>query len=316
MVREVGPWDATAAAGLSRLLRRHGPFDIVHAHSSKAGALTRLLPWRAGRMVYSPHAFSTLDLTSSPVRRSFYELVERVLMHRTDLLIASSAHEAAEARRLGLSKRRIAEVLNGMRPPDFLSRAEARLALGVAADAVCVGFVGRLSAQKRPQRFLQVMDALHHPRLQGVLIGDGEQRAAVQAGLAALPPRRVTLHRSDTAWRYMPAFDLLVLTSAYEGMPYVVLEALHAGLPVVADTVGGVGEMVREGVNGFILPYGAPAQAMAERAQRLLDRPELRADMAQASLARARAFDVEAMATQVLAAYEAALDPGRALAYA
>ena len=320
MRRAVGLGDLSSASGLSRLLRACGPFDIVHGHSSKAGALVRLLPHGGRRTVYSPHAFATLDRVGRPFRTGLYEAAERLLMVRTDLLVATSTQEAREARRLGAPPRRIALVVNGMERPDYLPRDEARRRLGVPQSAVCVGFIGRMTSQKRPQRFVEVLAGVQGEEVAGrqvwgAMIGHGEDRAQVEGliaskGLAA----RVALHQSVSAWTLMLAFDVLVMTSAYEGMPYVLLEALHAGLPVVTDDVGGVSEMVGDGENGFVShPCTAP-KLVSAKLQRLVQDETLRGRMGRASLERARRFSVEAMAEGLTDAYQATLSRARARA--
>ena len=315
MRRDVGLGDLRSAGGLSRLLRDCGPFDIVHGHSSKAGALVRLLPHGGRRTVYSPHAFATLDRAGRPFRSQLYGAAERVLMTRTDLLVATSAQEAREARRLGAPPARIALVVNGMERPDYLPRAEARRRLGVPDGAVCVGFIGRMTLQKRPQRFVEVLARATGAEVWGVMIGQGEAQAEVEAliashGLAG----RMVLQQSASAWTFMLAFDVLLGTSAYEGMPYVLLEALHAGLPIVTDDVGGVSEMVGDGENGFVSDPCAPAELVSLKLKRLIQDAALREQMGRASLERARRFSVEAMADGLSDAYEATLSRDRARA--
>ncbi len=315
MRRAVGLGDLRSASGLSRLLRDCGPFDIVHGHSSKAGALVRLLPHGGRRTVYSPHAFATLDRVGRPFRTRLYGAAERLLMTRTDLLVATSTQEAREARRLGAHHQRIALVVNGMERPEYLPREEARRQLGVPLSAVCVGFIGRMTSQKRPQRFVEVLAGVRGQEVWGAMIGQGEARGQVEAliaqrGLGA----RVAMHQSASAWTLMLAFDVLVVTSAYEGMPYVLLEGLHAGLPLVTDDVGGVSEMVGDGENGFVSePYAAP-ELVSAKLQRLVEDEALRIRMGRASLERARRFSVEAMAEGLTHAYQATLSRARASA--
>ncbi|MEM6913846.1 MAG: glycosyltransferase family 4 protein, partial [Pseudomonadota bacterium] len=104
MRRPVGAGDVRDLFGLGQLLAKHGPFDITHAHSSKAGALLRLLPRRyAGQRIYTPHAFRTMDPGLSLPLFLIYGGIERVLGPRADRVIAVSSAEAEHARSLGLS---------------------------------------------------------------------------------------------------------------------------------------------------------------------------------------------------------------------
>ncbi|MCG8443418.1 MAG: glycosyltransferase, partial [Caulobacterales bacterium] len=119
MKRSVHPSDAAAIASLWRLIRRHGPFDIVHGHSSKGGAAARLAPAGRARRVYTPHAFRTLDPAASWASTTFYGAIERTLAaFASDVVVCVSDDELAHARDvLKIAPGKLTKCANGIRPP-------------------------------------------------------------------------------------------------------------------------------------------------------------------------------------------------------
>jgi len=113
---------------------------------------------------------------------------------------------------------------------------------------------------------------------------------------------RITLLGDVVAIEFMPAFDLFCLSSRYEGMPYVYLESLAAGLPIVSTRVGGVSMCVEEGRNGLIVAPDDP-QALATALKSVVDNPELRARFAAASTEIAERFTAAKMVEQTLDVY-------------
>ena len=138
-----------------------------------------------------------------------------------------------------------------------------------------------------------------------VIVGDGPLRAKVETQIAALGLAgrvRLTGLRRDVP-DLMHSFDVLTLTSLWEGLPRVLPQAMAAGLPVVATAVDGNAEAVTDGVTGFLTPPGDP-QAMAAAVLRLLDDPALAQAMAEAGRAQAEAFGARKMVAEIAALYE------------
>ncbi len=298
------PMDAARVFGLLRYLREYGPFDLVHGHSSKGGVLARALRRFGGPpAVYTPHAFASLR---PGIAGQLAAATERVLVPYTDALIAVSPDEAAEAKRLGYPPDRVHVIPNGLDPDGFfpLSRREARARLGLPEGARVVGFLGRFEPQKDPLLLLEAF----------ALVGPGFPDALLAlVGGGPLAPRLKTRARSlgiDSRVRFLgfrapeealPAFDLLALPSRYEGMPYVLLEALWVGLPVVATRVGGAAFVLGE--VGLLVPPG-DGKALAGAIKRLLADPGERAARAEAARARARRFLLQHMVRATLALYQ------------
>ena len=312
---ELAPGDAYAGIREIRSLLEVGGFDVVHTHSSKAGALGRVAA-RAARIpavVHTFHGFPFHDF-QSPVRRSAYINAERRLGRITDRFIGVSASVAADAVRLGIAtpeRMRVIPVSVEGRTvaKTVYTAAHARRLLGIPDDALLVGTVGRIDSQKAPHHFIEAMARLPQPNLHAVWIGDGPLRAEMEAlirrrGLEA----RVHLvgERSDVP-DLLPALDVFVMTSLYEGLPCVIVEAMRCGLPVVATAVNGVPELVVSGQTGLLVPAGRPG-AVATAVGHLLDNPAARRNMGeQGRSSVAGRFDATDTGADLAALYEEAL---------
>ncbi|WP_299966721.1 glycosyltransferase family 4 protein [uncultured Roseobacter sp.] len=306
MHRAVGPHDAARLRALSTLLRAEGPFDVVHGHSSKAGALVRLLPRSIpGARIYTPHAFRTMDPTMGGRGRLIYGTIERLLARRTDRIITVSEAERQHAMEIGIAENRLTTVVNGARLPTHASRAAARAQMGLDEDAVAVGFIGRLDDQKAPLRFVEAVTkaAQQAPALRGIVIGDGPLRAEAEA-LDTRGALRFLGWQDGPA--LFPGLDVFCMTSHYEAMPYTLLEALHAGVPIVTTAVGGVQETVRDGENGYVLPTDCGADALTAPLVSLTSDAETRRAFGARARDLAQRRTVETMVTETLAVYAAA----------
>ncbi|GAW40328.1 Putative glycosyltransferase EpsF [Brevundimonas sp. SH203] len=268
--RAVGPWDIPALRALNRLIARRGPFEILHGHSAKAGALIRLARAPGAAKIYTPHALPMMD--AGGLSRVAAGVAECVLAHATtDAVIAVSTEEAAVARRWGLPRDRLHVAPNGLAAPPQPDRAAARRLMGVSDDTVVVGFVGRLCRQKDPLRFARAVRMARRaaPRLVGVMIGQGDLAAATanEGGDA------VRLLGAADARGLMAGFDLFALTSRYEADAYALIEAAALGLPIVATEVGGTSRLIASGARIDRLPTDAPAEDIAQSILSALSRP-------------------------------------------
>lgn len=308
MWREPTIKDFRSLFRLHELRRLEDRFDIIHAHSSKAGALTRLLPKRAARYVYTPHCFVTLNPSIASHQRRVFGLIEGALgKFRSDAVIAVGRKEEMHARKLGIPPDKIWRIPNGIGAVPMHSRAEARRLLSVPYEAPCVGFVGRLTYQKNPELFLRsfAMTLQRCPAAIAVVIGDGDQRDHLMALTERLEMgQAVRFVGWKSAQPLLSAFDLLALTSRYDAMPYVLAEAVHAGLPIVTTDVGGVEETVVHGANGWIHPTDCDPHEFAASMTNLLRDEQMRRDFGQHSYERKGLVSDEAMVSRTVALYE------------
>ncbi len=276
-----------------RAVRRH------HGHSSKAGALTRLrLPGRHVPRVYTPHAFRTMDPTLGRGGRLIYGAIETLLARFfTDHLVTVSGDEFAHALSIGISGKGMSVIVNGVDTPSPDMAQTVRASFGIPADAFVFGFIGRLSAQKAPERLLNAFgkaaSAVRNSHV--VMIGSGELEEEVRAAIAASGlQNRIHLTSAFTGPQAVPAFDLLVMPSRYEAMSYVMLEAAAAGRPIIISDVGGAGTAVDHGENGYIVPNSEDVSPLA-RAMIAAADPDMFRRLAGAAAARRDRFTLKRM---------------------
>jgi len=313
MRRAPGAHDFGNARALRRILGRHGPFDVAHGHSSKAGALLRLAAAGTGVPVfYTPHAFVTLDPGLPAAMRALYHAAEWLLAPLGARIICVSDEERDHAIALGIARSRLAVVPNGLAPLPPADRAAQRQALGLSADEVCVGFVGRLSAQKAADRLVGAFAVAVGgcPRARLVLVGDGPDRSELEAQAHRLGVgSRVVFTGHGDGPSLMAAFDVFVLPSRYEGFPYALLEAAARGLPILSTQVGGASAVVRSGENGYVISQADAAGGLARHLAGLLADADARGRMSRRSLEMAGSLGVDQMVARTLELYRAAAQP-------
>lgn len=309
MRRAPSPGDILAVLKIRSYLTRYGPFDVIHGHSSKGGALARLAAiGYPGSCVYTPHAFRTMDPLLHPAARWLYKAIERGLGTLTSTIIVVSEDEKRHAIELGLPEELLQVVPNGIDAGSLGSRDAARRELHLDADEVCIGFVGRLAPQKAPETLVEAFAGIAHrfANARLAILGDGPQSATLHEQAERLGVHERILWVKDmTGPEVMPAFDIFVMPSRYEGFPYVLLEAAVAELPIIATPVGGTSAVLRESTNGFYTPVERPDR-LELALSRLLKDPALRRKMGQASGIIGRSFTIDTMVERTLQVYACA----------
>jgi glycosyltransferase involved in cell wall biosynthesis len=291
LLPEIAPWDDWRALGELTERLAAGRFDVVHTHSAKAGALGRLAAHRVGvpLIVHTLHGFPFHEFQSAP-RRAAYIRIERRLGRITDRFLAIGAAVAAEAVRLGIAEpERILTVASavdptGLHPPSPAEREAARRLLGVPLAAAVVGTVGRLDEQKAPEDMVAAAAALDRPDVRFVWVGGGPLERSVRRRVerSGLAGRFLLLGERGDVRRLLAGFDLFAMSSLYEGLPCAIVEAIAAGIPVVATAVNAVPEVVVPGRTGLLVAPRAPRQLSRALAY-ALDHPEAAARMAAAA---------------------------------
>lgn len=308
--RAPGPRDMMGVMQLRRAVREFGGADVLHGHSAKGGALARLARWRCARRVfYTPHAFYAQAPSLSATGRRIYGLAEHALAYATDRVIATSHDELGLARRLGIPAHKLTVVENGIavRTDADLARAResALVALGVGPDERVVGFVGRLVPQKAPVLAVDVFRRARatYPRVRFVLVGDGPEAPAVHEALRAADLEHdVIWVRRGVGGDVVPAFDVLLVTSHYEGFPYVMLEALDSGCAIVSTAVGGARDCIVAGRNGEIVPSPS-AQLLVSAISPFIESADRRRIAHGVSRERAHEFEVGRMVDRLATLY-------------
>jgi glycosyltransferase involved in cell wall biosynthesis len=274
--RAIRPFrDARALVELVRLLRRRRP-SIVHTHSSKAGILGRWAAWLAGVpvIVHTIHGFGITPSQPAWLRVLLIGL-ERLTGLITTHWVAVADVNIEEGLRWKLFRReRVTVIRPGIDPRPFQAplssqeRDRVRAELGAVSGDKLVGMVACLKPQKAPLDFVAVAAraCARQPAARFVLIGDGELRPAVEARIraAGLEDRvRIVGWRRDVP-TVMRALDAFLLTSHWEGLARVLLEARAAAVPVVATRVGGAEEAITDGRHGRLCEAG-DIEGLADR---------------------------------------------------
>lgn len=294
---------------------RDGDFDIVHTHSSKAGALGRFAAHRVGvpGIVHTFHGFPFHDFQFGPLRAAYIE-IERRLGRITDQFLAVGGAVAAQAISLRIAPaERIRAIASAIEldivPASQSSRAAARRLMGLPDDALVVGTVGRLAPQKAPQDMVDAFEAMGRSNVFFVWVGDGPMRQEVAR---LIERRRLTQRflllgeRRDVA-ALLPGFDVFALASHYEGLPCSVVEAMTCGVPVVATAVNAVPEVVIPGRTGLLVPASAP-MLLGRALAYLLDHPSEGSRMSAAARTQlGDRFNPEVLGRDLAETYEMAL---------
>jgi glycosyltransferase involved in cell wall biosynthesis len=293
---------ATSVAWLGRLRRlvRERDIALVHTHMPAPAVAARLaLPGRAPAFVHTEH---NLWDRYRPATR----WANRLTYGRNAAVIAVSA---AVARSVGGTRPAPEVVVHGVEPPAGppTGPAEARSRLGLDGSGPVVGTVGNFTAKKDHATLVQALSALPAD-VRLVLVGLGPLEADLRAlvareGLA----EQVTFAGSrDDVAALLPAFDVFALSSRYEGLPIALLEAMAAGRPCVATSVGGVPEVITDGEDGVLVPPDDPA-ALAAALTALLDDPARRTELGRRAAARAEDFRLDAAVARIEAVYDRVL---------
>ena len=297
--------DLTLVPRLAWALRRR-KVEVVHSHNP----LPLIYGAPAARLIGAVAIHTKHGV--NPGSRG-HRLLRRQAARLVSAFVAVSTVTAQQAReQRDCEERQLVVIPNGIRlerfAPDAVARAAVRAELGIGADAMVVGTVGRIDEYKNQTLLLAAIAPRLGPDVHVVFVGDGPTRAALEAAVAALPGARfahVLGRRMDVA-RLLPAFDVFALSSKSEGLPLVVPEAMAAGLPVVTTAVGGLPTVIDDGETGYLT--AVDERAFAAALAKLLDDPAA----ARAMGLRARAvalgrYSAERMCDDYLALYQRAL---------
>lgn len=303
--REIRPLhDLIAFAKLYRLFKRWRP-HIVHTHTAKAGALGRL----AARLAEVPiivHTFHghIFDGYFSPWKSRLFLEIEQLLAGLTTRIVVLSEGQRQELLRLHVGTPDKLSVLPlGLELDRFLhgKRQDGRLRkeLGFSEEERLVGIVGRLVPIKGHALFLQAAKRILKkvPSCRFPIIGDGPLREELERLASTLGLDGVVhfLGWQRDLERIYADLDLCVLSSLNEGTPLSILEAMAAGVPVVAADVGGVGDLVLHNETGLLVRPGDP-EALAEAVLELLEDPKRLQEMGEAGRRRAYPhYDVKSL---------------------
>lgn len=279
LVPQIAPRDDLATLRTLTRVLAEGEYDVVHTHSAKGGVLGRIAAARAGvpRIVHTWHGFPFSEFHSR-VRRALYLRMERYAARYTDAFLAIGTETANDALRLGLATAdRVRMCWPAVDVTGFTDAAAgrglARALLDLPAGARVVGSVGRVTEQKGPDIFVRALAQLPDD-VYGVWVGGGplqERMTQLTARLGLTDRMRWLGHREDVA-DVLPALDVMAMASRWEGLPCVLVEAITAGIPLVATAVPSNHDLVLAGESGLLVPPQDPRQ-LAGAVAYVLDNP-------------------------------------------
>jgi glycosyltransferase involved in cell wall biosynthesis len=282
--------------------------DILHTH----GYLPDVLSASLGNGLGAARVSTVHGFTGGDLRNRLYEWLQRRAYARFDAVVAVSKKIARGLRLSTFGKTRLRTIPNGWaveKPP--LSRARARARLGVPIDDIVIGWVGRISREKGLDTLIEALPLISDVGAHVVVVGDGKEKSSLQDRAAKLGVKVSWCGKLSDAAVLFPAFDVFVLSSRTEGTPIVLFEAMHALVPIVTTSVGGVPDVLSTD-EALLIPADNPTELAAAMRQ-TLERPSeaaMRAARAQRRLATD--FDVAKWLDAYSAIYREVAVPRRA----
>jgi glycosyltransferase involved in cell wall biosynthesis len=305
--------DLAAGYQIWKILRREKP-QIVHTHASKAGVLGRIAALLAGVPVriHTFHGHVLQDYFHPHVSRIFI-WIERALARRSDAIIGVSSEVCSQLIDMGIAESdKVRHIGIGLELEPFADcdreRGKLKAELGIPNDIPVVGMIARLAPVKGYEVFFQATARLTQQmngRVRFLVIGDGPLRHSLEAQVRDMGLGQAVIFtgfREDLV-RIYADLDVVALSSHNEGTPVTLIEAAAAGRPGVATRVGGVPELIEDGVNGFLVEKG-DWQALADRMAWLLAHPEEARRMGQSGRQRVlEAFSVQRLIDDLVRLY-------------
>jgi len=314
--RAINPlFDLLAFWEISRLLKKEKP-DILHLHSSKAGILGSLAAPTKTKVVYTVHG-AVFEAAFSPMAKKIFLALEKWTAHLKDKIICVSQND----RNLWLKNHaapaeKLAVVHNGLGADalDFLPREIARRELEhfikhPLENNFIIGTIANLYPEKglpylvKAAKIIQKHELV--PNMVFIVIGEGRQRAKLEKMIKErrLENKFFLPGALPQASRYLPAFDAFALPSIKEGLPYTILEALAAGLPIIASLVGGIPEIIQNNKNGLLVLSKNP-KVLAESLTEIAQNPKLKDRLSSAAKERSQDFSLAKMSAATEKIYQ------------
>lgn len=263
MERSIGLHDMKAYKKVKQYIKEIKP-DIVHCHSSKAGIVGRLAAknCKVPLILYTPNAYAFQSPDLSDIKKKIYIYAERYLSRKAcSMTINVSKGEMNKALEYKLDvPEKFTLIYNGIPEIDLPDKEELKEKIGLKMNVKYVGFTGRCAKQKDPMTFLEIAKQVISRRddTEFIYIGDGELQEQMQDWIInnnLTDKIHMLGFRNDSA-EIVGVFDVYLSTALYEGLPYSMIEAMRAGVPIIATDCIGNNELVFEGINGHLFPVG------------------------------------------------------------
>ncbi len=290
--------DTSAVARIREICNRLQP-DLVHCHGGRAAFFASFANIPAPT-IYTVHGFHH-DRKPLPGRIAGWGAEFRTIRRMDHVLFVSDFDRRLAVRQKLLAANKPHSVIhNGINP---ISQREH-------SDRIGVGFLGRMVTQKNPQLFLDIAQQV--PQANFVMAGGGDlepliKQEVTQRGLSDRLELFGTLDHS-AALKFLSRLDVLVMTSRWEGLPLLLLEAMFVGVPIVTTAAGGVPEVIRHQETGFVSPSHDPTEMAGYVSSLLADRRLRSRITSQARRVAVRDFSQQTMLAKIFHVYRAALN--------
>lgn len=260
MTRAIGSSDLKAIKEVRALIKKYNP-DIVYAHSSKAGAITRVADiGLKNHCIYNPHGWA-FNMRCSAKKKAMYTAIEKIAAPFCDKIICISDAEKQSALDKKICKEdKLQVIFNGVDIEAYENEvhgAVKRKDLNIPEDAFVVGMVGRISPQKAPDVFVKMAKHVKDevPNAHFIIVGNGNQEDEIRK-YAEDNDFSNSLHITgwvDNPMSYVELFDVACLLSRWEGFGLALPEYMMAGKPIVASRADAIPNIIRNGENGLLV---------------------------------------------------------------
>jgi glycosyltransferase involved in cell wall biosynthesis len=234
--------DFAALLKIRGVIKKH-KFDIIHSHSSKAGALFRVAGWCSNTKInlYTPHSF--YFQAKSGISEMLYCFVERLLANITSAIIVSSNEKQIALEKNIIAEKKLININNGIKFADYTEEEKetSRITLSLSSKDVIIGSLGRLSKQKNWELFIQAaaLVSTWHDNVSFLIAGDGEEYDNLVAEISRLKLQNRFILKGyvENVNTFLSAIDIFVSSSSWEGLPYALLEAMYFRKPIIASHI-------------------------------------------------------------------------------
>jgi glycosyltransferase involved in cell wall biosynthesis len=296
--RNISPWhDILAVWEIRELIKSYRP-DIVHLNSSKAGILGSFAGiGTKAKIIFTAHGFVFNEPLSIPIK-TFYLALEKIASDYRDFIITvSGADEKSALDSKIIKPTKIATIHNGIAEINFLDKHQARASLGLPDGKIIIGCVANFYKTKGLDVLINALaklDAGTKEKIVCAIIGEGPERQALESQIKDLGLQNMAklLGSRTEIPAAIKAFDIFVLASRKEGLPYTILEAMQAGLPIVATAVGGIPEALADA--GILVSPENPEE-LAGTITSLLANADKQKNLSQKALERSKLFTEQKM---------------------
>lgn len=310
--RNINPiYDLLAILEIRKLVKTLNP-DIVHLNSSKAGVLGSFAcVGLKTKVIFTAHGFIFNEPLPFFVKAIYLVLEKFASFFRDYIITVSDADRKSALNKHLISHNKISTINNGIGDILFLEKNASRDALNLPNDKFILGSVANLYKTKGLDVLIEAVAILPEDKKNKIfvcLIGHGPEETNLKARIKSLKLDKTIFLRGsiEEAQKYLKAFDLFVLSSRKEGFPFIILEAMQAGLPIIATNTGGVAEALE---NAGIIVEPENSQQLAKAITELINNEQKRKDFSQKSLNRSKYFSEQKMFEETNKIYKKVLLP-------